>query len=238
MSLRTFLFSFVVFMQMGFSFVFAQSSEEAPPELLLWDAYRYVNIRDFRAPPAKTEAAFISKGDYQVEDHTTLWAILFKRNLNAYIAATMDPSQSWIQRRGKDIGLALKYEQTVFNYYEVAARKVRKRYREHSRWKLLFGDKQEIWDEELEWLHEQIYNYRITSNYGTGNYQQLRWSFQAKQSLQELEAFALDAKIDREGLREKRRQKRVVKREKRKEARQLKREYKEAQKALDEADEN
>lgn len=239
------MFRFLFILLIGFcciSFAVAQEpmeEEKVPP--FQWDQFSILNIRDFKGQPVKEKVPFQSQGHYILEDNTNFIYFLFKRNLNKNIAVYFDPNDSWLQKKKGDIGQKLLYEQTVFNIHEVAARRLRKKYREHSRWKLVFGDAKEIKKEVVSDLNERLYNYRLTSYYGTGEFQQMKWGFNVKRDLRSLDDFAFESKIKKEEDREKRQQERKnkkalakekkdAKRAQRREERELKKEEKAIQK--------
>ncbi|QZT37246.1 hypothetical protein K5X82_18780 [Halosquirtibacter xylanolyticus] len=218
---------------LSISFVYGQQSsdmEEIPR--IPWDAYTILNIRDFGIAPVKKEVPFHSQGQCGIEDQTHFLYFLFKRNLNKQVVAYFDPNHSWIKRDGKTIPMSLQYEQTIFDMYEVAARRLRKKYREHNRWKLVFGAAREIQKEVYNDLNRRIYSYRITSNYGTGEFQQMKWRYEVKRDVSSLEIFAYDAKIEKEVDREKRKELRRHKKILAKEKRDAKRLQKEQEKAM------
>lgn len=150
-----------------------------------WSEKRRLTFTDFKKVPDPLPSAqqIISRYGVQTELDSTKLASL--KTFNGQVTAFFYPNDSWLHETNKT---GLQYSNTIFDIYEWACRKFRKRLAEN-RDLVLTGKIQELSDEINLEFQTILEAYDAESKYASNMLEQMKWESRISQELYTLAAY-------------------------------------------------
>jgi|GEM_PF-1696598 len=179
-----FLYSIIIVSCSGLNSL--QNSNIDENSIVRWDENRKLNWNDFQGESIKN-AAISSELLIQMPAKFNKAALFLPSNY--YVECYMVKKGSWVDS-AKATEQSLKYNQSIFDIYEIYSRRLRKKFEETE---LGIGDPTEkfnsICNENALALSNEIINYRKETEMGINNDKIDEWRLKINDMLKELEKF-------------------------------------------------
>ncbi|WP_321372772.1 hypothetical protein [uncultured Draconibacterium sp.] len=131
------------------SITFFLSIAASAQNIIEWSADYQLQKSDFQAEAPNSGQMQTASGSFSVEYETGGLNLVMNRNLNENVSCKFQKDASYIDDGTEEAtARLLRYQQLIFNLYEIQARNLRKKF---------FEERKKVLTNRLSELHEQVY---------------------------------------------------------------------------------